>query len=183
VTRPNCAHWDIEEASLSIRGRKVTSDTNTQLTSQIHDDDLHTFLMTKETCPPQRFDSIDWHATELALRRLLKNHQMNVVKLCHNYWHTGSRHQTFYGGDHPCCLCQGTKEDWIHILGFPSLDADYHRAVSWQKVKKDMQMWRLPAEFWTAIEKGIQHLSQDTQESTSPPLPFKISVNPIRNHL
>jgi hypothetical protein len=51
------------------------------------------------------------------------------------------------------------------------------------KVKEDMKMWRLPADFWTAIEKGIQHLSQDTQESTSPPLPFQISVNPIRNHL
>jgi hypothetical protein len=36
-----------------------------------------------------------------------------------------------------------------------------------------MQIWRLPPDFWTAIEKGIQHLSQDTQESTSPPLPFE----------
>ena len=44
-------------------------------------------------------------------------------------------------------------------------------------------MWHLPADFWTAMEKGIQHLSHDTQESTSPPLPFQTSVNPIRNHL
>jgi hypothetical protein len=44
-------------------------------------------------------------------------------------------------------------------------------------------MWHLPGDFWTAVEKGIQHLSQDTHESTSPPLPFQISVNPIRNHL
>jgi hypothetical protein len=51
------------------------------------------------------------------------------------------------------------------------------------KSKKYKQMWRLPADFWTATEKGIQHLSQDTQESTSPPLPFQISVNPIRHHL
>jgi hypothetical protein len=43
-------------------------------------------------------------------------------------------------------------------------------------------MCRLPADFWTAIEKGIQHLSQETKESTSPPLPFQILVNPIRNH-
>jgi hypothetical protein len=139
--------------------------------------------MMKENWSPQTFNSIDWHASELALRRLSKNHQMNVVKLCHNCWHTRSRHQTFYGGDHPCCLCQETKEDWRHILIFPSLDVDYHPAASWQKVKKDMQMWRLPADFWIGIEKGIQHLSQDTQESTSPPLPFQISVNPIRNHL
>jgi hypothetical protein len=44
-------------------------------------------------------------------------------------------------------------------------------------------MWHLPADFWKVIEKGIHHLSQDTQESISPPLPFQISVNPITNHL
>jgi hypothetical protein len=33
-------------------------------------------------------------------------------------------------------------------------------------------MWRLPADFWTAIEEGITHLSQDTQETTTPTLPF-----------
>jgi hypothetical protein len=46
-----------------------------------------------------------------------------------------------------------------------------------------MQMWCLPADFWTAIEKVIQNLSQDTHESTSPTLPFQISINPIRNQI
>jgi hypothetical protein len=64
----NCAHWDIKEASLSIRGIKVTSDMKTQLTSQMHADDIHTFLMMKETCSQQTFKSIDWHASELAIR-------------------------------------------------------------------------------------------------------------------
>jgi hypothetical protein len=154
-----------------------------QLTSQMHDDDLRTFLLMKETWSPQTFNSIDWHASKLALKCLSKNCQMNVVKLCRNYWHTGSRHQNFYGGDHQCCLCQETKEDWRHILSCPSLDVDNHRDASWKKVRKDMQMWRLPANFWTVIEKGIHHLSQDIQESTRPPLPFQISVNRIRNHI
>jgi hypothetical protein len=44
-------------------------------------------------------------------------------------------------------------------------------------------MWRLPADFWTAIEKGLHHLPSDLNESTSPKLHFQISVNPIRNHL
>jgi hypothetical protein len=44
-------------------------------------------------------------------------------------------------------------------------------------------MWRLPADFWTAIEKELHHLPRDLNESTSPTLPFQISVNPIRNHL
>jgi hypothetical protein len=180
---PNCAHWDIEEALLSIRGSKVTSDMKTQVTSQMHDNDLRTFLTMKDTCSPQTFDSIDWHTSELPHIRLSKNRQMNFVKLCHNYWRTGSCHHTFYGGDRRCCTCQETKEDWRHIFSGPSLDSDYHRAASWQKVKNDMQMLRLTADFWTAIEKGTQHLSQDAQEPTSPPLQFQISVNPLRNHL
>jgi hypothetical protein len=139
--------------------------------------------MQKESWSPQNFDTIDWNASERALRQLSKNRQMNVVKPCHNYWHTGSRHVKFYGGDRPCCLCQETKEDWRHILNYPSLDASYHRDASWKKIKKDMHMWRLPADFWTALEKGLQHLSRDIKESTSPPLPFQISVNPIRYHL
>jgi hypothetical protein len=44
-------------------------------------------------------------------------------------------------------------------------------------------MWRLPADFWTAIEKGLHHLPSDLKESMSPALTFQISVNPIRNHL
>jgi hypothetical protein len=108
---------------------------------------------------------------------------MNVVKLCHNYWHTGSRHFKFYGGYRPCCFFQENKEDWKHILNCPSLDSSYHRDASWQKVKKAMQMWRLPADFWTALEKGLHHLPRDIKESTSPTLPFQISVNPIRKHL
>jgi hypothetical protein len=44
-------------------------------------------------------------------------------------------------------------------------------------------MWRLPADLWTALEKGLHHLTRDIKESTSPTLPFQISVNPIRNHL
>jgi hypothetical protein len=108
---------------------------------------------------------------------------MNVIKLCHTYRHTGSRHVRFYGVERLCCFCHETKDDWRHILNFPSLDSTYHQDASWKRVKKDMQMWRLPEDFWTAIEKGLHHLPSDIKESTSPTLPFQISVNPIRNHL
>jgi hypothetical protein len=71
-----------------------------QLTSQMHDDDLRSFLMQNESCPPppRTFEDIDWNASERALRRLSKNRQMNVIKFCHNYCHTSSRHVKFYGG-------------------------------------------------------------------------------------
>jgi hypothetical protein len=149
----------------------------------MHNDNLRSFLIKKGSWSIQIFDDIDWNSSKRALRRLSKNRQMNVVKLCHNYWHTGSRHVQFYGGYWPWCFCQETKEDWRHILNCLSLDVSYHRDASWQKLKKDMQMWRLPADFWTDIEKGLHHLTSYLNESTSPTLPFQISANPIRNHL
>jgi hypothetical protein len=161
----------------------VTIDMKNQLTSQMYDDNMRSFLMQKESWSTQIFDAIDWNSSERALRRLSKNQQMNVVKLCHNYWHTGSRHVRFYGGERPYFFCHETKENWRHILNCPSMDASYHRDASWKKVKKDMHMWILPADFWTAIEKGLHHLPSDLKKSTSPTLPFQISVNPIRNHL
>jgi hypothetical protein len=161
----------------------VTSDMEDQLTSQMHDDNMRSFLMQKESWSSQIFDAIYWNSSKRALKRLSKNRQMNVVELCHNYWHTGSIYVRFYGVELPCCFFQETKEDWRHILNCPSLDASYHRDASWKKVKKAMQMWRLPADFWTAIEKGLHHITTDLKESTSPLLPFQISVNPSRNHL
>jgi hypothetical protein len=131
VARPNFPQWDIEAASLFIQGSKVTSDMKNQLTSQMYDDNMRSFLMQKESWSSQIFNAIDWKSSERALRRLSKNRQMNVVKLCHNYWHTGSRHVRFYGGERPFCFCQETKEDWRHILNCPSLDASYHRDASW----------------------------------------------------
>jgi hypothetical protein len=98
VARPNCLHWDIEEASLFIRGSKVTSDMKNQLTSQMHDGNLRSFLIQKDSWSSQIFDAVDWNASERALIWLSKNRQMNVVKLCHNYWHTGSKHVKFYVG-------------------------------------------------------------------------------------
>jgi hypothetical protein len=44
-------------------------------------------------------------------------------------------------------------------------------------------MWRLPADFWTAMEKGLQHLIRGTQEYTSPSLPLKTTFNPIQSHI
>jgi hypothetical protein len=90
----------------------VISDMKAHITAKIHDDDLYDFLLKKETWIPRIFNSVDWCTSELALRRLSKNRQMNVIKLCHKYWHTGSHQQIFYGGERPCCLCQESKEEW-----------------------------------------------------------------------
>jgi hypothetical protein len=73
TSRPNCPHWDIEEASLFVRGSKVTSDMKNQLTSKMHDSNLRYLLMQKESWSTQIFDAINWNASERALRWLSKN--------------------------------------------------------------------------------------------------------------
>jgi hypothetical protein len=73
AARPKCPHWDIEAASLFIQGSKVRSDMKNQLTSHMHDDNMRSFLMQKESWSSQIFDAIDWHSSERALRRLSKN--------------------------------------------------------------------------------------------------------------
>jgi hypothetical protein len=84
VARPNCPHWDIDAALLFTQGSKVTSDMKNKLTSQMHDDNMRSLLMQKESWSSQIFNAIDWNSSERALRRLSKNRQMNVVKLCHD---------------------------------------------------------------------------------------------------
>jgi hypothetical protein len=78
--------------------------------------------MTKETSSPQTFDSIGWYASELALIRLSKNRQMNVIKLSHNYWHTGSSHR-FYTEEtvHDASIRKLTKIGDTYLAARPSM--------------------------------------------------------------
>jgi hypothetical protein len=77
TTRPNCPHWDIEAASLFIQGSKVTSDMKNQLTSQMHDNNMRSFLIQKESWSSQTFDAINWHSSE----RELLAHRLNTCQV------------------------------------------------------------------------------------------------------
>jgi hypothetical protein len=125
---PTALTGTLKQHRFFIQGRKVTIDIKSQLTSQMHDDNMRSLLMQKDSWSSQIFNAIDWNSSERALRRLSNNRQMNVIKLCHYYWHTGLRHGRFYGGERPCCFCKETKEDWRHTLNCPSLYASYHQA-------------------------------------------------------
>jgi hypothetical protein len=58
------------------------------------------------------------------------------------------------------------------------------REASWAKVKNAMAPWKMPPDFWTAIEKGLQHYtinaSQNNKGATSP---FPGTFNNPRNLL
>jgi hypothetical protein len=72
-------------------------------------------------------------------------------------------------------MCGEEKEEWRHVMTCRSLDASLHRADSWEKVKKDMSIWQLPNDFWTAMQKGLQfyidHPLQRVREDPQNPTP------------
>jgi hypothetical protein len=39
------------------------------------------------------------------------------------------------------------------------------REASWAKVKKAIALWKMPPDFWTAIEKGLQHYIRNTSQN------------------
>jgi hypothetical protein len=63
-----------------------------------------------------------------------------------------------------------------------SLDASLHRADSWEKVKKDMAIWHLPNDFWTAVQKGVQlyidHPVRRVKEDPHNPTPQPVTPVP-----
>jgi hypothetical protein len=85
-------------------------------------------------------------------------------------------------------IFHSTKGEWDLIKTIQDLTVRWCDGITfsfhWAKGHTDLINRPLTrADFLTAMEKGLQHISQETQESTSPPLPFQPTVNPIRNHL
>jgi hypothetical protein len=86
------------------------------------------------------------------------------------------KHKHYYGIQKPCFMCGDVHEDWRHIITCKSLDARLDRTESWTKVKKAMKAWRIPLEFWIAIEKGINHYATQSlkrDKEDMPPEPQK----------
>jgi hypothetical protein len=90
-----------------------------------------------------------------------------VAKATHNLWHTSTRHQQYFGDVKPCCLCNCETENWRHVLTCGSLHASLHREASWGKLRKSMERWHLPPDFWMTKEKGINHYIEHSHKRTS----------------
>jgi hypothetical protein len=146
-------------------------------------------LEKKEHWSAQHFESIDWTNYSSAFKRLSKGRKTAVAKATDNLWHTGTRHQQYFGDAKPCCMCNCKIEDWRHVLMCGSLDASLHSAASWGKLRKSMERWHLPPYFWTTIEKGINHYTEQPHKRTvnskdnEPQKPFGVTFNTPRNLL
>jgi hypothetical protein len=126
----------------------------------------------------------DWTAFEIAFKRLSKNRQTAVSKSWHNLWHTGKRNGQIYRGKKECCFCKREEEDWNNFLSCGSLYATMAREASWAKVKKAMAPWKMPPDFWIAIEKGLQHYTRHaSQNNKGAAGPFPGTFNNPRNLL
>jgi hypothetical protein len=58
-------------------------------------------------------------------------------------------------------MCNTQEEDWIHVLMSPSIEASINREESWAKARKAIKHWKLPNDFWTAMEKGLHGYTQN----------------------
>jgi hypothetical protein len=155
--RSSSGLWDSETCALFIGGSKIMSRMKERLTQQLLDVDLRALPEKKELWSAQQFESIDWTNYRSAFKRLSKGRQTAVVKATQNLWHTGTRHQQYFGEAKACCMCNCETEDWRHVLTCGSIDASIHIAVSWGKLRKSMDRWHLPQYFGTTIEKGVNH--------------------------
>jgi hypothetical protein len=66
----------------------------------------------------------------------------------------------YYSEKKGCCMCNTQEEDWIPILTCPSIDACMNQEESREKARKTMKHWKLPNDFWTALEQGVQGFTQ-----------------------
>jgi hypothetical protein len=177
-----CPHWDLEVCFFFMKGNKVTSKMKTQMESQLHDKDMRKYLTECELWTENQFDEIDWMSYKTAFKRMGRSRQTSIAKVCHNMWHTGVKHTLYFHEPRPCCMCGEENEDWRHIVTCISLDASLHRSDSWEKVKKDIAIWKLPNDFWTAVQKGLQfyidHPLRRVKEDPQNPTPQPVSPVP-----
>jgi hypothetical protein len=88
----------------------------------------------------------------------------------------------YYGGKKSCCMCNTEEEDWIHILTCPSIEACMNREESWEKARKSMTHWKLPNNFWTAMEKGVHGYTCNSKGGAIK-TKFPPTYDSRRNHL
>jgi hypothetical protein len=66
------------------------------------------------------------------------------------------------------------EEDWNHVLACGSLDA----TMTWNG-QMSMEPWKMPPDFWMAIEKEIQHYTRNVSEKNKGGTsPFPGTFNP-----
>jgi hypothetical protein len=154
------------------------------LTSQLTDPKLRAHIMLKEEWSEHTFSKVDWTDFEKAFKRLSKHIQTAVSKSCHNLLHAGKRNGQIYRGKKSCCFCNTEEEGWNHVLSCGSKDATMAREASRAKVKNTIAPWKMPPDFWTAVEKVLQHYIRNASQSNKgAAAPFPGTFNNPQNLL
>jgi hypothetical protein len=64
--------------------------------------------------------------------------------------------------------------------------SEHGRLVEYSRVKKSMERWKLPNDFWIAVEKGMLSYNENpakVKDRPSPATPFPPTFNNQRNSL
>jgi hypothetical protein len=111
---------------------------------------------------------------------MANNRRVAVSNACHNLWHTGVKHQQYYHEIRPFCMCRDQTEDWQQVLTCPLIDAALHRADSRVQLQKTLKCWKIPNDFWMAVEKGMQSYAtvpKKAKDRTIPTTPVSLTWN------
>jgi hypothetical protein len=79
-------------------------------------------------------------------------------------------------------MCSIQEEDRIHILTCPSIEACMNREESRANARKAMKHWKLPNDFWTAMEKGLHGYTNHPMDGAIN-TPFPPMYDNRRNYL
>jgi hypothetical protein len=83
-------------------------------------------------------------------------------------------------------MCNDQTEDWRQLLKCPLIYSALHRADSWAQLRKTLKRWKIPNDFLTAVDKGMQSYvtaPKKAKDRTIPTTPFSATWNRERNAL
>jgi hypothetical protein len=92
-----------------VSGSKITRRMKENLTQQMLDAYLRSYLTDKDYQSAHHFDGIDWTNYGAPFKGVSKGRHTSIGKGTHNLWHVVVTHEQYYGGK-KCVVCVTVKQ-------------------------------------------------------------------------
>ena len=115
-------HLPAAIATMSVRGKRITSCIRTELRESIHGKALTDYIKERNDWTDSTFDLVDWDSYEMALKRLPNESKTRHIKYAHDWLPVGCQQHHIYR-DHnptcPTCKAEGLVEKTDHVFSCP----------------------------------------------------------------
>lgn len=151
-------HQPGQKISISINGRKLTSQYDSSLRFHVNGYHLRQYIQTRRKWDDLTWDSVDFQLFELHFRRLRPSRQIAHMKFVHDQQPLGVRRYQQATIKDPvlslCPCCHATKEDQRHLVCCP---ANQGRLTGWTQFRKEVLTKEDPHPLWYCLVAGIEH--------------------------